>query len=74
MMEYSDLPWEAKLNVDCDALAASVRTCNKCNSNKRINYRLPPGHRVTLLLLKQTWVTSHLPTDQPLKKRHIELN
>ena len=24
VMDYSDLPWEAKLNVDCVALAASV--------------------------------------------------
>ena len=62
-MEYSDLPWwEAKLNVDCDALlAASVQTCTKCNNNKTITYRLPPGHWATLLL-NQTWITSHLPT------------
>ena len=61
VMEYIDLPWEAKLKVACDALAASVQTCTKCNHNKTTKYRLPPGHRATLLL-NQTWIKSHLPT------------
>ena len=71
-MEYIDLPWEAKLKVACDALAASVRTCTQCNHNKTTKYRLPPGHRATLLL-NQTWVTSHLPTTIKEESYRIDL-
>ena len=75
VMEYIDLPWEAKLKVACDALAASVRTCTQCNHNKTTKYRLPPGHRATLqlVLLNQTWVTSHIPTAIKEASNRIDL-
>ena len=61
--EYANLPWEAKLNVDCDTLAALARKCAWCMSRKPKSYQLPPGHRRATLQLGLTWVmTSDLPT------------
>ena len=54
---YDLLPWQAKLNVDCDLQAAQVRRCTTCKGVSR-SYTLPPGHKATLQI-GTTYIISH---------------
>ena len=56
--EYSNLPWKAQLNCDCDQLAGSTRTCPQCLEALPTQYILPTGHTASLEI-DGTFITSH---------------
>jgi hypothetical protein len=56
--EYADLPWKAKLNCNCYALADSVRTCEVCMSSPS-HFSLCPGHGATLEI-QGKYITANL--------------
>ena len=56
---YDELPWQAKLNCDCDQSAGSSRTCSKCLSTLHTHYELPTGHGASLEI-EGVVITSHI--------------
>ena len=59
--EYNDLPWQAKLNCDCDQLAGASRKCQICLDTLQKRYDLPTGH-IASLEIDGIIVTSHVAT------------
>ena len=57
--EYSNLPWKAQLNCDCDKLAGSTCTCPQCLEASPTLYIPPTGHTVSLEI-DGTFITSHI--------------
>ena len=57
---FDQLPWQARLNCDCDQQAALVRDCYTYVQAKKISYKLPLGHSATLEI-GNTFITKHLP-------------
>ena len=58
-VDYDLLPWQARLNCDCDRLADAVRGCTTCAPLAQLPYSLPPGHGATLII-QGTYVTAHM--------------
>ena len=58
-IEYSNLPWMAQLNCDCDQLAGSTCTCPQCLEALPTQYILPIGH-IASLEIDGTFITSHI--------------
>jgi hypothetical protein len=56
--EYSNLPWKAQLNCDCDQLAGSTCTCPQCLETSPTLYILPTGH-IASLEIDGTFITAH---------------
>ena len=56
---YDELPWQAKLNCDCDQSAGSSRTCSQCLSTLHTHYELPTGHGASLEI-EGVVITSHI--------------
>ena len=59
--EYKDLPWQAKLNCDCDQLAGSSHKCQVCLDTFSKKYDLPTGH-IASLEIDGAIITSHVAT------------
>ena len=59
--EYSNLPWKAQLNYDCDQLTGSTRTCPQCLEALPTQFILPTGH-IASLEIDGKFITSHLAT------------
>ncbi len=58
-IEYNDLPWQAQLNCNCNALAELVRHCEECGKKAHRHYTLPPGHGANLAI-KGNIITAHM--------------
>jgi hypothetical protein len=56
---YNELPWQTKLNCDCDQSAGSSHTCSKCLSTLHTRYELPTGHGASLEI-EGVVITSHI--------------
>jgi hypothetical protein len=56
--DRDQLPWQAKLHYDFEA--AQVRSCEKCQKQRKKSYIFPPGHAAALQLGK-VLMTIHLP-------------
>jgi hypothetical protein len=56
---YDELPWQAKLNCDCDQSAGSLRTCSQCLSTLHTHYELPTRHGASLEI-EGVVITSHI--------------
>ena len=56
---YDELPWQAKLNCDCDQSAGSSCTCSQCLSTLHTHYELPTGHGASLEI-EGVVITSHI--------------
>jgi hypothetical protein len=57
--EYSNLPWKAQLNCDCNQLVGSTRTCPQCLEASPTLYIPPTGHTASLEI-DGTFITSHI--------------
>jgi hypothetical protein len=57
--EYSNLPWKAQLNCDCNQLAGSTHTCPQCLEASPTLYIPPTGHTASLEI-DGTFITSHI--------------
>ena len=57
--DYDKLPWQAKLNCNCDSAAGSVCLCTECENVAHRHYTLPPGHGATLCIGGK-YITAHL--------------
>jgi hypothetical protein len=57
--EYSNLPWKAQLNCDCDQLDGSTCTCPQCLKASPTPYILPTGH-IASLEIDGTFISSHI--------------
>jgi hypothetical protein len=67
---YDELPWQAKLNCDCDQLAGSLHTCSQCLSTLHTHYELPTGHGASLEI-EGVVITSHIaPAFKEASYRH----
>ena len=58
---YNDLPWQAKLNCDCDQLAGASHKCQICSDTLHKRYDLPMGH-IASLEIDGNIITSHVAT------------
>ena len=58
---YNDLPWQAKLNCDCDQMAGASHKCQICHDTLHKRYDLPTGH-IASLEIDRLIITSHLAT------------
>ena len=58
---YNDLPWQAKLNCDCDQMAGASHKCQICRDTLHKGYDLPTGH-ITSLEIDGHIITSHVAT------------
>ena len=59
--DYNDLPWQAKLNCDCDQMAGASRKCQICLDTLHKGYDLPTGH-IASLEIDGLIITSHVAT------------
>ena len=58
---YNDLPWQAKLNCDCDQLAGASHKCQICLDTMHKRYELPTRH-IASLKIDGLIITSHVAT------------
>jgi hypothetical protein len=58
---YNDLPWQAKLNCNCDQMAGASRKCQVCLDTLHKRYDLPTGH-IASLEIDGLIITSHVAT------------
>ena len=56
---YDELPWQTRLNCDCDQSARSSHTCSQCLSTLHTHYELPTGHGDSLEI-EGVVITSHI--------------
>jgi hypothetical protein len=59
--DYNDLPWQAKLNCDCDQMAGASHKCLICCGTLHKRYDLPTGH-IASLDIDGYIITSHVAT------------
>jgi hypothetical protein len=58
---YNDLPWQVKLNCDCDQMAGASCKCQVCLYSMHKRYDLPTGH-IASLEIDGLIITSHVTT------------
>ena len=58
---YNDLPWQAKLNCNCDQMAGASCKCQICCDTLHKGYDLPTGH-IASLEIDGLIITSHVAT------------
>jgi hypothetical protein len=58
---YNDLPWQAKLNCDCDQIAGASCKCQICCGTLHKRYDLPTRH-IASLEIDGHIITSHVAT------------
>ena len=59
--DYNDLPWQAKLNCDCDQMAVASHKCQICLDTMQKRYDMPSGH-IASLEIDGLIITSHVAT------------
>ena len=56
---YTDQPWQAQLNCDCDQLAGLSWACKQCNDTLHKMYAPPTGH-IASLEIAGKFTSSHI--------------
>jgi hypothetical protein len=57
--DFNALPWQAKLNCECDDLAETCHNCPGCKIRGHRHYSLPSGHGVSLSI-DGIYITAHM--------------
>jgi hypothetical protein len=58
---YNDMPWQAKLNCDCDQMAGASYKCQVCLDSMHKRYDMPTG-RTASLEIDGLIITSYVAT------------